>query len=387
MTVIENFEHNYNTCVIMIIENHETNYTRVLTFNVNYLKRNGIEVILFFPKRIRENLLKFTKKHYFINWKLIEYSNASLFIEAYKVLDFVLKQSDKVFFIALNPATYLLNDAIYKSRFYCEYYPNSIILATDRHLSKHSLAACNREIAARLVQKLKLKKYGVSELIQNIMVETETVKNPFIFVPEINLKSTSSSKYRSIENRHLMTRFQVIFDWKNKKSTYLDFLEYSENFVQYAINSKSVFSKRFKIIALVQTFNESNRIGELLKNLEKLCDGIILYDDGSSDDTYEKIKSKKVLIKVKNERSEFNDLRNRNILLNLSSFINSEWYFLLMLMSFLILDILIYTHMPEIAIQMYWGFISLICGILRSSIGKIFMNRLTIFLKMACYSG
>lgn len=86
-------------------------------------------------------------------------------------------------------------------------------------------------------------------------------------------------------------------------------------------------SGRLKIIALVQTYNESQNIQHLLVHLEKYCDGIILLDDGSSDGTYELAEHNKLLLKVKKSRTVFNDLENRNMLLDLVSLFNYDWAF------------------------------------------------------------
>lgn len=60
--------------------------------------------------------------------------------------------------------------------------------------------------------------------------------------------------------------------------------------------------------------------------MEKYCDGIILLDDDSRDDTYSIARSEKLLLKAKKVRTEFNDKQNRNILLDIASFFKAEWF-------------------------------------------------------------
>ncbi|MCS2543772.1 glycosyltransferase family 2 protein [Bacteroides fragilis] len=55
-------------------------------------------------------------------------------------------------------------------------------------------------------------------------------------------------------------------------------------------------------------------------------DGIILLDDESTDRTWDLAIHDKIILKVKKKRSGFNDLENRNILLDLSAFFQSEWF-------------------------------------------------------------
>ena len=54
--------------------------------------------------------------------------------------------------------------------------------------------------------------------------------------------------------------------------------------------------------------------------------GFILLDDGSEDESYEDAVHEKLLFKFKQDRNNFNDLKNRNTLLDIASFFNSEWF-------------------------------------------------------------
>ena len=80
------------------------------------------------------------------------------------------------------------------------------------------------------------------------------------------------------------------------------------------------------MIALIPTYNESERITDCLRSVEKYCDGIILLDDDSQDDTYEMAWSDKLLLKAKKVRTEFNDKQNRNMLLDIAFFFKAGWF-------------------------------------------------------------
>lgn len=95
---------------------------------------------------------------------------------------------------------------------------------------------------------------------------------------------------------------------------------------QFDIPSDEVFEKSYPLVALIPTYNESERIVDCLRSVEKYCDGIILLDDDSQDDTYEIAQSEKLLLKAKKVRTEFNDKQNRNILLDIASFFKTEWF-------------------------------------------------------------
>lgn len=95
---------------------------------------------------------------------------------------------------------------------------------------------------------------------------------------------------------------------------------------QFDIPSDVVFEKFYPLIALIPTYNESERITDCLRSVEKYCDGIILLDDDSQDDTYEITQSDKLLLKAQKVRTEFNDKQNRNMLLDIASFFKVEWF-------------------------------------------------------------
>ena len=61
------------------------------------------------------------------------------------------------------------------------------------------------------------------------------------------------------------------------------------------------------------------------QNNSKYFDAIVLLDDESADATFDLAQHEKILLKVKKKRKEFNDLENRNILLNLVSFFKHRW--------------------------------------------------------------
>lgn len=61
-----------------------------------------------------------------------------------------------------------------------------------------------------------------------------------------------------------------------------------------------------------------------MRKASPLFDGILLLDDGSTDGTYDMADDSKLIIKVQKRRDCFNDLQNRNILMDLSSFVDFE---------------------------------------------------------------
>lgn len=76
----------------------------------------------------------------------------------------------------------------------------------------------------------------------------------------------------------------------------------------------------YKIILLTQAYNEKENVDEFMRSVEKFVDGIIVLDDGSNDNTWDLIdmnKYKKIILKISKKRTSFNDLENRNMLLDI----------------------------------------------------------------------
>jgi hypothetical protein len=85
--------------------------------------------------------------------------------------------------------------------------------------------------------------------------------------------------------------------------------------VDYEINN--IIMNNYPIILLTQAYNEENNVVDFLNNVYNFVDGIICLDDSSTDNTWNLLKSQKLLLKVKKTRNTFNDLENRNLLLYL----------------------------------------------------------------------
>ncbi len=59
--------------------------------------------------------------------------------------------------------------------------------------------------------------------------------------------------------------------------------------------------------------------------MAKYFDAIILLDDESTDKTWQLAEHEKIILKVSKKRKGFDDITNRNILLDLASFFQTEW--------------------------------------------------------------
>jgi hypothetical protein len=118
----------------------------------------------------------------------------------------------------------------------------------------------------------------------------------------------------------------VVYDWQCNACAKELAEKYTQGFEKQHIPDVHVFSKRYRHIILAQSYNESALILGFLANMSLYFDGIILLDDGSTDNTYEIAEHPKLLLKVQKKRAGFIDIKNRNILLDLASFFSSEWF-------------------------------------------------------------
>ncbi|MFD2902556.1 glycosyltransferase family A protein [Sphingobacterium anhuiense] len=143
---------------------------------------------------------------------------------------------------------------------------------------------------------------------------------------DIEIAKALFPKDLKITNSSLAVNIQ--YDWESWNDIkYNCLMGYLDNFIDYQILNSDFFTGTYKVIALIQTYNEEQYIKETLRSLYKFVDGIICLDDSSDDNTYELIDDEKVLFKAKKRRNGFNDLSNRNLLLRLASFVRSSYYF------------------------------------------------------------
>ncbi|MEN9449009.1 glycosyltransferase family 2 protein [Sediminibacterium sp.] len=101
----------------------------------------------------------------------------------------------------------------------------------------------------------------------------------------------------------------------------------SNKFKKLIVYPPQKIKNKHNIICLLQVKNEALIIKEALDHFSEHFDGIILLDDGSTDKTFEIATTPKLLCKAqkKNINKGFNDLENRNLLLEMAFFFKSDW--------------------------------------------------------------
>lgn len=114
------------------------------------------------------------------------------------------------------------------------------------------------------------------------------------------------------------------YDYQEKSHLNKAALDYFAGFEEYCLKEGSL-SKKYRILTLVSIYNEKKHLKDFLENLSENCDGIVVLDDGSDDSSYGDVICDKVVLKIRKKRNGFDDLENRNILLKLAFFFDTNW--------------------------------------------------------------
>ena len=107
-------------------------------------------------------------------------------------------------------------------------------------------------------------------------------------------------------------------------------IKFSNNLINEVIINKTL-SKNIDILLLAPCYNEEHNIDEFINNTKHLVSEVIMLDDGSSDNSWNIIKNNdNIKIKLLKKREYFNDINNRNILLDtvkilITHNINIKW--------------------------------------------------------------
>lgn len=363
----EDIRCNFNLSIVIPFYKKMKEFRRVFPLNRKYFERNGIEVILVLdcPDE-KDELLNYIKQYPFINWKVVYNDKHHEWRNPAKPINVGIKHATKDYIMVCSPESEFYNDAIYILRNALENYPKHFAIG------KVCFTENNMPISAESLKELrfipfgsimvkkeylyqikgydeKLVKWGGDD--NNVRARLEFIGIQKLYLPEAILlhrdidnevgKKRREYKYKEIPNEAVRHYFypiesvvnkgtwgkdfcNIIYNWQCNQYAEEQLINYLQSFKQYTLKENSLL-KSYKSLLLVQSYNESKSIVEFLHLAAPHFDGIIILDDDSSDKTYEVAVSRKLILKVQKRREEFNDLLNRNLLLNLASFFKHKW--------------------------------------------------------------
>ena len=310
----------FDLSIVMPFYKRLDEFKRVFPSKAKYYERNGIEVVIVADEPTEEQgILDYIRRYPFINWKVVVNDEDHPWRNPAKAFNVGIRQATKSYILVMDPELEFYTDVIYELREKLDSYPEHY--AVGQVLFMDICEEINEET---------LHKHGRGLIpYGSIMAKKE-------YFERVGGYSEHYTEWGG-EDDHLRKRLELagihrlffpdsVLIHREDMGKRTVSREYLSTLIQFDISSDEIFEKSYPLIALIPTYNESERIGDCLRSVEKYCDGIILLDDDSRDDTYEIARSEKLLLKAKKVRTEFNDKQNRNILLDIASFFKAEWF-------------------------------------------------------------
>lgn len=332
---------NFDLSIVILLGDRLETFTDSLSFRKEYYERNGIEVILLVDGRMEySDLLACIRKYPFISWKVIVNSVECPWKNQASAYNEGIGQATKQYILFLCADFDFQADVIYELRKDLDEYPQyyakdsyyGFLMVKKEYLNliggydeRFDNWEGNEENLCRRLELSGIRRLNLGNTIsqneKSCLSDVWSQSVPAEIISEMLLPTIVNARNTGFEGFST-----VVYDWQEHPYAKEQCREYLSGLEQYDIPADNVFDKSYPLIALIPTYNESERITDCLCSVEKYCDGIILLDDDSSDNTYELVQSDKLLLKAKKVRTEFNDKQNRNILLDLASFFKAEWF-------------------------------------------------------------
>jgi glycosyltransferase involved in cell wall biosynthesis len=357
----------FDTSVVMPFFKKMREFRAVLPRNVAHLERNGIEVVIVVDEPTESNeVVEFILRYPLVNWQVIVNPNKHTWRNPAKAINVGIRQASKKYVLVVSPESEFLTDVIAILHEGVEHYPGYFAfgkicyLPMDKHVERNSYSTVpfthwgSIMVERESLMKIRgyredLQKWGGDDV--NLRARLQFLGLKSLLCDDARLAhreppGSSSSGQRL--DQFLPTKevwaptklhangeewghdFKTVtYSWRTKTHTHQVLPEYLERYRESYIASPMILGEHKRVVCLVQSYNESRIIESFLSHVSSFCDGIILLDDGSDDDTFNVANHEKLLIKVKKSRKGFNDLSNRNMLLDLASFIPADWFFFL----------------------------------------------------------
>jgi hypothetical protein len=312
--------------VIIHLQAAWPDFLAVFDANYPFLRRNGLEVIVVIQdEQLRPLASTLPDLYPAINWRIIM-SNSLPGNEVNLALYYVSQN-----YILLLPDTVTLNtDVVYQLRYFTYHYANSFAVAPD------TINTSNHGFTCLLAERTALTAIGGFVIEENIFItitktgqQLQLTGKRQLIVPEAltSPMKAGSPLLPAYPVGAMPANHTIIFNWTtDKQESHISHV--LSRFTEYTISKHANFKKDYRLICLIQVRNEIAHLPEVLLHLDKYCDGIILLDDGSDDGSYEHAFSEKLLLKVRKKyKGYFDDLENRNLLLQVGHLFKTQWFF------------------------------------------------------------
>ena len=365
ISVKEDFRKNYNLSIVIPFYKKMKEFRQIFPINRKFFERNGIEVIIVLDTPDEsEELISYIRQFPFINWRVIMNDKLHSWRNPAKPLNVGIRHATKKYIMVCSPESEMLTDvvSILRKSFedysdYPHYAIGRVCFADSEHVTRMTYESYHYIPFGSIMfeRKHAEKIHGYDEQFSEWGGDDNNIRSRFdmIGIKELYFneammvhrdfdnkegKIRRGGAFENIPNHILRHYFfpekaiannnnwgrdfdTIIYDWQCNEFAEEQLRYYSQNhFPKYKI--KNGYNKNsYPILLLVQSYNEHKRIGKFLDFITDKVDGIILLDDDSTDNTYDIAKNEKIIIKVQKHRTQFNDLENRNILLDLAAFV------------------------------------------------------------------
>jgi hypothetical protein len=312
-------------------------FGQVFAGNSRYFQRNGVEVVLVARNGIgKSSLSDLLDAHPLINWKIVNCAAEERLSLHARILAGI-RHADHAFILIMEACAMLVTDVVHQLRYILYHYPGHYALGRAALADELPFGIGCMMIGSAVlnsIEECRGQENGFAGWCSKIGGILEPAGLGRLQVPEAvtELFRLSSGEGVSLpqadqnkEQKHGGGE-KLIYDWrKNKRGTARNLV--LAQFDKYWLAPQDPFEKEYGIICLIQARNEINNIPQALLHMDDYCDGIILLDDGSEDGTFDEAASEKLLLKVQKKYiGVFDDLANRNLLLQLGHLFKAKWF-------------------------------------------------------------
>jgi hypothetical protein len=338
-------------------------FRKNLLISHQYLKQNGIEVLIIATEDTGGTSV-LPEEYPFINWKIVS-SGKGPEAERSGQLNLAMQEANNRYILPMDPGTLLLSDIIYQLRYVLYHHPNSfavvpspesgnnggicqslqqafcmdhVMLMAERSsiVMAGGFGGFNDACLNNVNLQRRLELIGLQRLTIHLPVCPDPAyqdkrNTSFRLLSEtVSLRTIREALYpKQPSPCHTQKKagLRIAFDWHLDKSAAANNCVL-QKLNKYHLKDPNIFKREYGIICLIQIRNERAHIPDVLLHLDTVCDGIVLLDDGSVDGSYEAADSAKLLMKTQiANKGYFDDLNNRNLLLQLAYLFKAEWFF------------------------------------------------------------